>query len=212
MEEKRAQNIEMSKDVPGVQKTLGPVHVWALGVGIVLVGEFMGWNLTIKQGGTMSALIGLFLMSIMYMGQVMMVSEIATVLPEDGGQYTMAKYLLGPLAAFNVGLMAVLEYAMLEAGDVIVVGQLLNSLDGIYPAFSAGSGVYQLPRVPFVPDHQFLYHGGGICHGDIPVVFHTVFCAVRNASQTFRAFQWHPLRSSRTGGGHRLFLLVFPGY
>jgi ethanolamine permease len=25
-------------------KVLGPVHVWALGVGIVLVGEFMGWN------------------------------------------------------------------------------------------------------------------------------------------------------------------------
>ena len=110
-------------------KTLGPVHVWALGVGIVLVGEFMGWNLTIRQGGTMSALIGLFLMSLMYMGQVMMVSEMATVMPEAGGQYTMAKYLLGPLAAFNVGLMAVLEYAMLEAGDVIVVGQLLNSLD-----------------------------------------------------------------------------------
>ena len=25
-------------------RVLGPVHVWALGVGIVLVGEFMGWN------------------------------------------------------------------------------------------------------------------------------------------------------------------------
>ena len=25
-------------------KVLGPVHVWALGVGIVLVGEYMGWN------------------------------------------------------------------------------------------------------------------------------------------------------------------------
>lgn len=110
-------------------KTLGPVHVWALGVGIVLVGEFMGWNLTIKQGGTMAALMGMCIMSIMYMGQVMMVSEMATVMPEAGGQYTMAKYLLGPLAAFNVGLMSVFEYIMLEAGDVIVVGQLLNSIN-----------------------------------------------------------------------------------
>ena len=25
-------------------KVLGPAHIWALGVGIVLVGEFMGWN------------------------------------------------------------------------------------------------------------------------------------------------------------------------
>ena len=112
-----------------IRRVLGPIHVWALGVGIVLVGEFMGWNLTIKQGGSLAALIGLWTMSMMYVGQVMMVSEMATVMPEAGGQYTMAKYLLGPLAAFNVGLMLVFEYAMLEAGDVIVVGQLLNSLN-----------------------------------------------------------------------------------
>ena len=112
-----------------IHRVLSPIHVWALGVGIVLVGDFMGWNLTIKQGGTLAALIGTWVMGIMYCGQVMMVSEMSTVMPEAGGQYTMAKYLLGPLAAFNVGLMQVFEYAMLEAGDVIVVGQLLNSLD-----------------------------------------------------------------------------------
>lgn len=32
-------------------------------------------------------------------------------------------------AAFNVGLMAVLEYAMLEAADVVVVGDILKSLN-----------------------------------------------------------------------------------
>ena len=30
--------------VINLKKVLGPAHVWALGVGIVLVGEFMGWN------------------------------------------------------------------------------------------------------------------------------------------------------------------------
>lgn len=112
-----------------IRRTLSPVHIWALGVGIVLVGEFMGWNLTINQGGSVAALIGMWVMGMMYMGQVMLVSEMAAVMPEAGGQYTMAKYLLGPLAAFNVGLMQVFEYAMLEAGDIIVVGQLLNSLN-----------------------------------------------------------------------------------
>lgn len=55
--------------------------------------------------------------------------EMGSVMPEAGGQYTMAKYMLGPLAAFNVGLMLVLEYAMLEAADVLVVGQILESLN-----------------------------------------------------------------------------------
>ncbi|MEM5780026.1 MAG: hypothetical protein AAGU02_02635, partial [Lawsonibacter sp.] len=63
---------------PSVTRVLGPVHVWALGVGIVLVGDFMGWNLTILQGGSLAAILGLWTMSIMYAGQVMMVSEMAT--------------------------------------------------------------------------------------------------------------------------------------
>lgn len=122
------------RQAPSARRTLSPVHIWALGVGIVLVGEFMGWNLTVRQGGSLAALIGIWVMSVMYAGQVMMVSEMSTVMPEAGGQYTMAKYLLGPLAAFNVGLMLVFEYSMLAAGDVIVVGQLLNALNpGIQP-------------------------------------------------------------------------------
>lgn len=120
---------DMPQSNSQTQRVLGAVHIWALGVGIVLVGEFMGWNLTIQQGGSLAALIGIWVMSIMYCGQVLMVSEMATAMPEAGGQYTMAKYLLGPLAAFNVGLMLVFEYSMLAAGDVIVVGQLLNSLN-----------------------------------------------------------------------------------
>jgi ethanolamine permease len=30
-------------------RVLGPGHVWALGVGIVLVGEYMGWNFSIAK-------------------------------------------------------------------------------------------------------------------------------------------------------------------
>ena len=119
----------LTKPAMHIRRVLGPLHVWALGVGIVLVGEFMGWNLTISQGGSLTSLLGLWTMGVMYVGQVLMVSEMASVMPEAGGQYTMAKYLLGPLGAFNVGLMLVFEYAMLEAGDVIVLGQLLNSLN-----------------------------------------------------------------------------------
>ena len=38
-------------------RVLGPMHVWALGVGIVLVGEFMGWNFTVAKGGVFGALV-----------------------------------------------------------------------------------------------------------------------------------------------------------
>ncbi|MDP4161116.1 MAG: amino acid permease, partial [Bacillota bacterium] len=39
-----------------LSKVLGPMHIWALGVGIVLVGEFMGWNFAVAKGGSLGAI------------------------------------------------------------------------------------------------------------------------------------------------------------
>lgn len=111
-----------------LSKVLGVIHIWALGVGIVLVGEFMGWNFAVAKGGTLGAIIACWVMGVLFISLVMVNTEIGSVIPEAGGQYAMAKYLLGPLAAFNIGLMLVFEYVMLEAADALVVGQILESL------------------------------------------------------------------------------------
>ncbi|AET67263.1 amino acid transporter [Desulfosporosinus orientis DSM 765] len=112
-----------------LSKVLGPMHIWALGVGIVLVGEFMGWNFTVAKGGSLGAIIACWIIGILYISLVMINTEIGSVIPEAGGQYAMAKYLLGPLAAFNIGLMLVFEYVMLEAADALVVGAILESIN-----------------------------------------------------------------------------------
>ena len=112
-----------------LSKVLGPMHIWALGVGIVLVGEFMGWNFTVAKGGSLGSIIACWIIGLLYISLVMLNTEIGSVMPEAGGQYAMAKYLLGPLAAFNVGLMLVFEYVMLEAADALVVGAILQSVN-----------------------------------------------------------------------------------
>ncbi len=110
-------------------KVLGPAHVWALGVGIVLVGEFMGWNFTVAKGGTLGSIIACWVIGLLYVSLVMINTEIGSVIPEAGGQYAMAKYLMGPLAAFNIGLMIVLEYTMLKSANVMVIGQIMTTLN-----------------------------------------------------------------------------------
>lgn len=109
-----------------LSKVLSPKHIWALVVGIVLVGDFMGWNFGIAKGGTLGVIIACWVMGIMYLSLGLINTEMATVIPEAGGQYSMAKYIMGPLAAFNVGLMLVFQYIMLEAADALVVGQMLK--------------------------------------------------------------------------------------
>src|SRR3970282_20103 len=99
-------------------KVLGPIHVWALGVGIVLVGEFMGWNYAVGKGGAWGALIAGGVSGLLYPCVAMIDSEITSTVAAAGGQYAQAKHTTGPLMAFNVGLYLVMAYRMLEAGGV----------------------------------------------------------------------------------------------
>src|SRR3990167_8814566 len=86
----------------GLLRVLGPAHIWALGVGIVLVGEYMGWNFGVAKGGAFAALM-----------------------------------------AFNVGLYLVFAYTMLEAGNAITVGYLMDTV----AAMTGHSGLDQRPFI-----------------------------------------------------------------
>ncbi|GMQ76524.1 MAG: APC family permease [Gammaproteobacteria bacterium] len=108
-----------------LRKVLGPAHVWALGVGIVLVGEYMGWNFAVGKGGAMGALITAWVIGLLYTCVAMIDSEVTSTVAAAGGQYAQAKHIIGPLMAFNVGLYLVLAYTMLEAADSLVVGDLM---------------------------------------------------------------------------------------
>src|ERR1700749_2276625 len=72
-------------------KVLGPVHVWGLGVGIVLVGEFMGWNYGVGKGGAFGALVACFVSCLLYTCVAMIDSEITSTVAAAGGQYAQAK-------------------------------------------------------------------------------------------------------------------------
>src|SRR5678815_1897127 len=109
-------------------RVLGPVHVWALGVGIVLVGEFTGWNFSSDKGGALAALIVCWVVGLLYTSVAMIDSEVTSTVAAAGGQYAQAKHIVGPLMAFNVALFLVFAYTMLEAGNAITIGYLLDTV------------------------------------------------------------------------------------
>lgn len=106
-------------------RVLGPAHVWALGVGIVLVGEFTGWNFSADKGGALAALMTCWFVGLLYTSVAMIDSEVTSTVAAAGGQYAQAKHIVGPLMAFNVALYLVFAYTMLEVSDSILVGDLM---------------------------------------------------------------------------------------
>lgn len=119
------------EDHVGLARVLGPAHVWALGVGIVLVGEYMGWNFAVGKGGAYAALIACWFAGLLYTCVAMIDSEVTSTVAAAGGQYTQAKHIVGPLMAFNVGLYLVFAYTMLEAANAITVGFLVDTVAGL---------------------------------------------------------------------------------
>ena len=120
-------NAEQTEHV-GLARVLGPAHIWALGVGIVLVGEYMGWNFAVGKGGAYAALMACWFAGILYTCVAMIDSEVTSTVAAAGGQYTQAKHIVGPLMAFNVGLYLVFAYTMLEAANAITVGFLVDTV------------------------------------------------------------------------------------
>jgi ethanolamine permease len=109
-------------------RVLGPAHVWALGVGIVLVGEYMGWNFAVGKGGAYAALVACWMAGLLYTCVAMIDSEVTSTVAAAGGQYAQAKHIIGPLMAFNVGLFLVFAYTMLEAANASTVGFLIDTV------------------------------------------------------------------------------------
>ena len=115
----------------GLLRVLGPGHVWALGVGIVLVGEYMGWNFSVGKGGMIAGLVACWVAGLLYTCVAMIDSEVTSTVAAAGGQYAQAKHIVGPLMAFNVGLFLVMAYTMLEAANAITIGFLLDTVAGM---------------------------------------------------------------------------------
>src|SRR6478672_99006 len=92
-------------------RVLGPVHVWALGVGIVIAGLVACW-----------------VPGLLYTSVAMIDSEVTSTVAAAGRQYAQAKHIVGPLMAFNVGLFLVFAYTMLEAANAITLGYLVQAV------------------------------------------------------------------------------------
>lgn len=119
-------------------RVLGPSHVWGLGVGIVLVGDYMGWNYAVAKGGALAALLACWLAGLLYSCIATIDAELSSSMATTGGQYTQAKHIVGPVAAFNVGLYLIFTYVLLAAANAIALAHLLAAaavLPGL-PAFS----------------------------------------------------------------------------
>ena len=59
--------------------------IWALGVGIVVCGQYFGWNLGLKDNGPVAMLIASLVVCLLFLAWVLTLSELSVAMPRAGG-------------------------------------------------------------------------------------------------------------------------------
>src|SRR5262245_3144175 len=92
-----------------LKKPMGVLHVWALGVGVVITGEYFGWNQGLKEGGPLGMLLASLFVCALYMMWVLALSELSVALPFAGGPLAYGRRAVGPGLGFLMGWSMFLE-------------------------------------------------------------------------------------------------------
>ena len=76
-----------------LKKPMGVLHIWALGVGVVITGEYFGWNPGLKEGGPIGMLLASLFVCALYMAWVLCLSELSVAMPFAGGPLAYGRRL-----------------------------------------------------------------------------------------------------------------------
>ena len=116
-----------------LQRTLGPLMIWGLGVGYVISGMYFGWNLGLPEGGPYGLLLATGLVTILYVSFVLGYAELACALPRAGGVFVYTTRAFGPHVGFVGGAAQLVEYVLAPPAIAFAIGSYVNQA---MPGFS----------------------------------------------------------------------------
>ncbi len=109
-----------------LNKTLGPVMLWALGVGYVISGMYFGWNLGLPLGGPYGFLVATLLVTVMYVTFVYSYAELSCAMPKAGGAFIYGSRALGPELGYLAGMVQCLEFLFAPPAIAAAIGAYFN--------------------------------------------------------------------------------------
>ena len=100
--------------------------LWGLGVGYVISGMYFGWNLGLKEGGTLGMAIATFFVIVLYVAFTFSYTELACAIPKAGGVFDYANRALGKNWGFVAGMAQNIEFIFAPPAIAFAIGAYFN--------------------------------------------------------------------------------------
>lgn len=105
-----------------LQRSLGALMLWGLGVGYVISGMYFGWNLGLAQGGTGGLAIATVFIIILYITFTFSYTELACAIPKAGGVFDYAMRAFGKDVGFIAGMAQIIEFVFTPPAIAAAIG------------------------------------------------------------------------------------------
>jgi ethanolamine permease len=134
----------MAMTQPSLKKALTAVHLWAIAVGLVISGEYFGWNYGWSVAGTVGMLIATLVVTLLYVTFVFSFTELTTAIPNAGGPFAYAHRALGPIGGVIAGYATVIEFLFATPAIASALGSYVHFLAPNVPVIPTAVGCYVL--------------------------------------------------------------------
>ncbi|WP_276485446.1 ethanolamine permease [Paraflavitalea pollutisoli] len=128
--------------VTSLKKTIRPIHLWAIAVGLVISGEYFGWNYGWGVAGTVGFLIATLIITVLYITFIFSFTELTTAIPHAGGPFAYSYKALGPLGGLVAGYATLIEFLFATPAIAFALGNYLHFLYPSLPVLSTAIACY----------------------------------------------------------------------
>ncbi len=125
-----------------LKKVLKPVHLWAIAVGLVISGEYFGWNYGWSAGGTIGFLIATLIVTVLYITFIFSFTELTTSIPQAGGPFAYAYYAFGATGGLIAGYATLIEFVFAPPAIAFALGSYFHFLYPAVPVMYTAVGCY----------------------------------------------------------------------
>src|SRR4051812_17823727 len=123
-----------------LKRVLKPIHLWAIAVGLVISGEYFGWNLGWAVSGTIGLLIATLVITLMYITFIFSYTELTASIPHAGGAFAYAYRAMGPFGGLIAGYATLVDFLVATPAVAVSLGSYLHFLYPAIPITEAAMG------------------------------------------------------------------------
>jgi ethanolamine permease len=125
-----------------LKKVINSYQLWSIAVGLVISGEYFGWNYGWGTSGTIGFLISTLIVTVMYVTFIFSYTELTAAIPDAGGAYEYAHRAFGAIGGFIAGFATLVDFLLAPPTIAYALGSYAHFLNDSIPVIPVAIGSY----------------------------------------------------------------------